>query len=407
MRRCSTAECKSAEDYRCEVAGCPDRIDPVENLLESIKRNQADFTQELASLSAAMKQVEKELSAPKAFSLSHIAPTVGAILTYLGLLGFIMAHVYLRSYYYVLIGRTSVSPTYLETIVAPWQTLQTAFFMIALAAGFWISASLILSTPTRWSLWRCHQSAVLLNRRAHETAVKSAKLKPIVENAMESIQEDNSALTKLEDVKAFLDEVDAIASEQQEMANRHQKHVEYVARLSSGVWIGLRLKSFKHQSLIVVAMILGILVLLGALSCSIIAFSGTVPWASRSVAGLVTFVVAMLCVFWCWLMISYADFANGPGATRSRVVTAFVALFALVASLAAFSGLGRADGTYARLHPDRHFDWVQAGTTAGEVHEGYLLPVVGTHDTFLMTNDEVLRLPQNQVRVIRTELPEK
>lgn len=395
------------EDFRCAVVDCPRRVNPLEELLRSIEALTADFDAQATSLDECIQLLERDLTLPQEVSWPNALPAIASVLSYLGVFGFLMAFVYLRAYHSELLGNQPIAYGYLDTIVGAWQRLLTAASMLTGLVLGMASLSLSLSSKTRMSLRTGYQGARALMDKAAAVRLQYESWRPRIFAALEAAPRsgDSSEMVGEDEAREGLDRVGKTVEALETNAQRHWELVNRAAKAEIASWFALRLSQSRHRHRTWATLFAVQLVAMLAVIVSVFALSGQMPGVSRAWAGVLMYASVVVALGCSWLMASTADFANGPGSKSARIAVAQIVAVAFFATLAVLGAMGTADGKYAKMHPPEVFDTAFVRPSSGPERVGYLVPVISSPDTFLLTETSqtavVERIPSGQIQTIR------
>lgn len=397
-------------DHRCARQDCPDRVNPLESLVNSMEGLATDFEAAQAALDDSLNMVKADLNTPSSTSWHTMLPTVAGVLSYVGVFGFVMAHAYLRAYNAGLVGGVPLSYGYLDTFVGAWSTLLSATLWLAPMLVYWAGLSGALSVKTRSALTSVFREASRLQGKARDVRDRYEEWKPIIESAAQEPWQgpDADEQASPEEVSRTLERLGRLVASMEHSAMQHRALVDQTVQLDIGTAIALRLAHNGHKHRTWAAMFAVQFLAVAGLIFFTISLSGEIAGIGRLLgsAGVYAFALVSVCCF--WLMTNVADFANGPGTRSSRVAVAQIALVAMALAVSVLSALGGANAQYASNNPGDVFVVADVQLTSGEHLNGFLIPVVGTQDSFILpsrdTSSGVIRVPASQIA--RTTLEE-
>lgn len=399
--------CGNAVDFRCAVEDCPARVNPLEDLLSDMTSMTQEFKAETSALDSCISQITDDLTTPRDISWSSTLSAVASSLSYIGVVGFLFAFVYLRSYHLAVIGKQPINYGYLDTVVGSWGALLPAASMVAGLIFGLASLSLGLSSRSRNALKESMLGARRL--RLHAAAIRKQyeEWRPRIIAASErQHMEAAPEAASVAEVCELLDRLGQQVGEMEEVARSHWDLVSRAGRLEPLTWMALRLSRTGHKHWTWAGLFVVELMAILAATLFALGLSGQLTWLSRGWAGIGMYVAVVLGFLDFWLMANTADFANGPGTRSARAAVIQVMALGLVTMLSLFAAMGTADGVYAKTHPAEKFDRVEVQTVSGSLIEGYLVPVISTTDAFVIINGDstagIKRIPAEQVRVLET-----
>lgn len=385
---------------------CPICSDPLPALLTSLETVVAQLDADSESLGQSVRLVGNDLTSPSTKPWSNALPVLASVLSYLAVVGFLMAFSYLRAYNRELIGNQPIAYGFLDTMIGSWQTLLSAGSMLLGMAIGLASLSLGLTSETRRALRDSYRSARLMLSKAaavkHQLDAGRDQISA-ASNGPAAPETERPAVSK-EEIASILKRVDAAVTAVDERAKDHWHLVNRAARLEPGTWLALRLSTSDHRHRVWAGLLSTELLALVAAIVSAVALSGRIPGVGRTAAGIGMYAVVAIAFGCFWLMANVADFSNGPGSKSARVAVTQIMVFGFLAALGVLGAMGVGDGMYARANPSTQFEKATVHVASGPDVVGYIVPISSSQDAFVLTSDSptssVTRVPAAQVRSI-------